>query len=118
MITAIILAGDDIEALGGTLSGLVPALARGVLRDGVVVDRSGQGDVALIADAAGTAYVRLPDGGDPWRLGARHGRGDWLLLLEAGDVPDGAFVAEAERFLRVAGPPGARSARAAVLQRA
>jgi hypothetical protein len=117
MITAIILADNDIEALGATLAALVPAVARGVLRDAVVLDASSGKDVAVIADAAGTAYRRVVDGRDPWRLGADHGRGNWFLLLEAGDVPDPAWIAEAERFLLVAGPPGARVMRAAVLRR-
>src|SRR5919108_5296668 len=117
MITAIILADDDIEALGATLSSLVPALARGLLRDAVVVDGSSGGDVALIADAAGTAYLRLADSSDPWRFGAELGRGHWFLLLESGDVPDPAWIAEAERFLLTAGPPGAGAMRAAALRR-
>ena len=117
MITAIILADDDIEALGATLASLVPALARGVLRDAVVVDASSSNDVAVIADAAGTAYLRIAGGRDPWRLGAELGRGHWFLLLESGDVPDSAWISEAERFLLVAGPPGARTMRAAVLRR-
>jgi hypothetical protein len=116
MITAIILADDDIEALGATLASLVPAVARGVLRDAVVVDGSSGKDVAVIADAAGTAYRRSA-GGDPWRLGAELGRGNWFLLLESGDVPDPAWISEAERFLMVAGPPGARAIRAAMLRR-
>ena len=82
MITAIILADDDIEALGATLASLVPAVARGVLRDAVVVDGSSGKDVAVIADAAGTAYQQIGGGGDPWRLGAELGRGNWFLLLK------------------------------------
>lgn len=117
MITAIILAEDDIEALGATLAALVPALARGVLRDAVVVDRSQGGNVGLIADAVGAGHVRVPEDADPWRLGAQWGKGHWLLLLEAGDVPEAAWVGEAERFLLMAGPPGARAMRAAVLTR-
>jgi hypothetical protein len=117
MITAVILADDDIEALGATLASLVPALARGVLRDAVVVDGSSGKDVAIIADAAGTTYQRIGEGRDPWRLGAELGRGHWFLLLESGDVPDPAWIAEAERFLLTAGPPGTGALRAAALRR-
>lgn len=110
MITAIVRAGDDIEALGATLAALVPGVAQGVLRDPVIVDLSGGSEVRTIADATGTAYVRPASGDDPWRAGAQAGRGAWLLLLEAGDVPGVTWIAEIGRFLIMAdrdAPPAA-----------
>jgi hypothetical protein len=121
MLTAIIVAEDDIEALGATLAALVPAVAYGVVRDAVVVDRSAGEDVRFVADAAGTAYAPARDAADSpatsWRRGAGMARGAWLFLLAAGDVPDRGWAHEAERFLMIAGPTGTRMPRAAQFRR-
>lgn len=122
MISAVVLAHDDIAALGATLAALVPAVAEGVVRDAVVVDASRsqevRREVRQIAEATGAAHVAAAAGADPWRLGAEAARGPWLLLLEAGDVPDPTWRADAERFLLTAGPSAARANRAAVFARA
>lgn len=110
MISAIILADDDIEALGVTLAALVPAVAAGLLKDAVVVDRSRGDHVRVIAEAAGTAYVRIEEAVEPWRHGAQQARAAWVLLLEAGDVPNAGWDRAAEQFLLAAG--GAGGARA------
>ncbi len=117
MMTAIILADDDVEALGATLAALVPAVANGTLRDAVVVDRSSRGEVHIVADAAGTAYVPARDANEPWRRGAGAARSAWLFLLAAGDVPEASWTAEADRFLFVAGPSASRAPRGAQFRR-
>lgn len=114
MITAVISAGEDIEALGATLAALVPAVAEGVLRDAVIVDRSSDGHVRRIAEAAGTDYVKA-SGGEAWRAGAQKAKGPWVLLLDAGDHPEPTWTVEVERFLRIVGPT--RAARAALMPR-
>ncbi|MDJ1157825.1 hypothetical protein QNA08_06220 [Chelatococcus sp. SYSU_G07232] len=109
-----VLADDDIEALGATLAALVPAVAEGVLRDAVVVDCSHGQEVRQVSEAAGTSYAACVAGADPWRLGGEAVKGPWLFLLRSGDIPDAAWVAEAERFLLRAGPSAARLPQAAV----
>jgi hypothetical protein len=117
MITALILADHDIEALGVTLAALVPGVARGTLRDAVVIDRSAGEDVRYVAEAAGASHVAGVGTVEPWRRGAAPARAPWLFLLAAGDVPDPGWMEAAERFLLVAGPLGGREPRAALLRR-
>jgi len=110
MISAIIRAGRGSEALGATLAALVPAVADGVLRDAVVVDEQGSAETYEIADAAGTRYLKIASGEDVWCRGAEEVRGPWLLLIAAGDLPEPAWTAAAERFIRAAGPDGSAAA--------
>jgi hypothetical protein len=106
MISAIIRADRGGEALAATLAALVPAVADGVLRDAVVVDEQGSAETYEIADAAGTRYLEIAPGEDVWRRGAEEVRGPWLLLIAAGDLPEPAWAAAAERFIRTVGPQG------------
>ncbi|MFC7399467.1 hypothetical protein ACFQU1_19850 [Chelatococcus sp. GCM10030263] len=104
MISAVIRAGGDGEALGATIAALVPAVADGVLRDAVVVDEGGDAEIWEIADAAGTHYLKLSAGEDAWCRGAAAVKGPWLLLIAAGDLPEPAWAVAAERFIRKVKP--------------
>jgi hypothetical protein len=106
MISAVIRAGGDGEALGATITALVPAVADGVLRDAVIVDECGNAGIDEIADAAGTHYLKLSAGEDVWRRGANAVKGPWLLLIAAGDLPEPAWAVAAERFIRTVGADG------------
>ena len=112
MISAVIRAGENLEALAVTLAGLVPGVAAGILRDAVIVDRARVPEMQDLAEAAGAAYVALT-GGEPsrgatsaatfgasWQAGAGAVKGPWFLLLGAGDVPGPNWIPAAERFLR------------------
>lgn len=108
VISAIIRAGGgDIEALGVTLAGLVPAVAEGILRDAVIVDGRDDREVRAFAEAAGAAYVAASDA-ESWTAGAAAVKGPWYLLLSAGDVPVASWTRAADRFLRRASGQGAR----------
>lgn len=104
MISAVIRAGDNLEALAVTLAGLVPGVAEGVLRDAVIVDCGEVSEVQELAEAAGAAYVALKagdvSGGGIWQAGARLVKGPWFLLLAAGDVPGLNWVPVMDRFVR------------------
>jgi hypothetical protein len=120
MLTAIILAGNDVEALEATLASLVPAVAEGVVRDAVVIDCSMGEGVRSLADAAGTRYAPAEAGdagSTSWRRGADLARGAWLFLLAAGDVPERGWAVEAERFVMSAGHSDTASSRAARFRR-
>ncbi|CAH1669608.1 hypothetical protein [Chelatococcus asaccharovorans] len=121
MISAVIRAGGNLEALAVTLAGLVPAVAEGILRDAVIVDDGTVPGVQDLAEAAGAAYVAVNGddtlgedamvddalGGGPWRAGAGVVKGPWFLLLAAGDLPGPNWIPALERFIRRARGDGA-----------
>ncbi len=86
MLTAVIRACGSADALAATFSVLIPAVADGFLGHAVVVDPVGDESLERLADATGASYLRS-GGADGWHLGAAQARGDWLLLLDSGDVP-------------------------------
>lgn len=77
MISVIIPTHNDEATLVRTLSGLVPAVVDGLIREVIVAD-SGSGDATLeIAESTG---CRIVTGGSLWQ-GCREAKGDWLLIL-------------------------------------
>ena len=121
MISAVIRAGENLEALAVTLAGLVPGVAAGILRDAVIVDRGTVPEMQDFAEAAGAAYVALSGGdalgedamvddalgGGLWRAGAGVVKGPWFLLLAAGDMPGPNWIPAMDRFVRGARGEGA-----------
>lgn len=102
MITALVHhRGDDVALLGATLSALVTGVAQGVVADAVVIAPEASPDVTRIADAAGAAFVTAAS--EPWRAGAGAARREWLLLLDAGDVPIDDWPRALDRFCARAG---------------
>ncbi|WP_054141660.1 hypothetical protein [Bosea sp. AAP35] len=101
MLTAVIRVGGSVEALAATFSVLIPAVADGFLGHAVVVDGIGKPDVERLADATGASYLRA-GGAEGWHCGAAEARGDWLFLLEAGDVPQAHWAQAVERHLILA----------------
>jgi hypothetical protein len=101
MLTAVIRVDGSVEALAATFSVLIPAVADGFLGHAVVIDAVGKPDIERLADATGASYLRA-GGAEGWHLGAAQARGDWLLLLEAGDVPQVHWAHAVERHLILA----------------
>ncbi len=101
MLTAVIRAPGSAQALAATFAVLIPAVAEGFLGHAVVVDTAGEGDLERIADATGASYLRAGNA-EGWHLGAKEARGEWLLLLDAGDVPQAHWVQAVERHLLIA----------------
>jgi hypothetical protein len=97
MITAILSAGDDEAGLAMTLAALVPAATEGFVRDAIVVD-GGHAAASVIADAGGCGLVR-GTGPEALRRAAAEARGDWLLFLPGGSVPEPTWQAEAHAFI-------------------
>lgn len=98
MITALILAGDDPRPLAATMSALVSGVADGVVTDAVVIADAPAPVLEALADASGATLVVRAAGEDAWCAGARAARHDWLLCLEAGDVPLDGWTRALERF--------------------
>jgi hypothetical protein len=98
MLTAVIWADGSANALAATFSVLIPAVADGFLGHAVVVDAAGASEVERLADATGASYLRA-GGAAGWHLGAGQARGDWLILLNAGDVPQAHWAQIVDRHL-------------------
>jgi hypothetical protein len=103
MITGLVLVDDAIDELAATLGSLVPAVVEGLMGDAVVIARRPHASVANIAEVAGARLVALSGDEDPWLAGAAHARRDWLLCLEAGDVPGEGWMRAVDRFLMAGG---------------
>src|SRR3954465_12614716 len=99
MLTALIHSEGPPDALAATLASLVPGVVEGLVGDAVIVARQAAPATAGIAEVAGAKLVVAPDGADPWRAGAAQARREWLLCLEAGDVPGEGWMRAVDRFL-------------------
>ncbi|TVR07228.1 MAG: hypothetical protein EA385_13210 [Salinarimonadaceae bacterium] len=106
MLSALILSRNGPESLAVTLSALVAGVAQGVVADAVVIVEKHDPDSASIADATGAEYVVAHDGADPWSTGARVARREWLICLEAGDLPLEGWIDAVDRFAFVASMEG------------
>jgi hypothetical protein len=111
MITVAIAANGPLEELALTLSALVPGAARGLVADAIVLAASSRDDIAVVSEAVGATLLSLPDGAPPWASAITIARRDWLLCLEAGDVPIGGWIQTFERFVSVAAGEIGRSRR-------
>ena len=96
-------APDAIDRLADTLSALVSGVAAGLVGDAVIVTGAESEAVATVAEATGAALV-LHGGRDPYRAGAGLARRDWVLCLEAGDVPAEGWIRTLDRFIGTAKP--------------
>lgn len=101
MLTAVIRAEGSANALAATFSLLIPAVADGFLGHAVIVDAGSHGEIERMADATGASYLRA-GGAEGWHLGAAQARGDWLILLDAGDVPQPHWAQAVDRHLILA----------------
>lgn len=104
MITALVRVEHGVEALAVTLSALVSAVAEGLVADAVVLTHRNDDSVDRIADALGASLVVMKPGDDPWTLGARIAKRDWVLCLDAGDVPAQGWIRAVEHFLALSPP--------------
>src|ERR1700750_1288827 len=83
-----------------TLAALVPGAAAGVVREVLLVDRSGSGVIERVADVAGCRFLRF-QGSHAAALaaGARQARSPWLMFLHAGAVLDAGWIDETAQFI-------------------
>jgi hypothetical protein len=102
MITALILADGRVEALATTLSALIPAVADGLVADAVVLAPGENSQTARVAEAVGAAFLVVPAGEAPWAAGSAAARRDWVLCLDAGDLPSEGWMRAVDRFVALA----------------
>jgi hypothetical protein len=101
MLTAIIRSNGTCEPLAATLTVLIAAVSEGFVGHAVVVASRQDSEIDMLVDATGASFVVAPAGA-AWIEGAKAARGDWLLLLDAGDLPDLNWTRSVERHLLVA----------------
>jgi CTP:molybdopterin cytidylyltransferase MocA len=102
MLAAIIRSQGSSDALAATVSALIPAVAEGFLGHAVIVEAQRSAAIEKLVDATGAALVLAPLA-QSWQAGARAARGDWLLLLDAGDMPKLDWARYVERHLIASG---------------
>ncbi len=94
---------DAIDRLADTLSVLVSGVAGGLVGDAIIVVPREAPAVATVAEATGAVLVTHA-GGAPFAAGATRARRDWILCLEAGDVPAEGWIRTLDRFIGMAKP--------------
>lgn len=100
MLSVIIPTLNAGKTLPATLSALVPAAVKGVVREVIVVDGGSSDETAEIAEAAGAKLLRAPRGrGNQLAAGAKAARGAWLLFLHADTVLQEGWEREVEKLL-------------------
>ncbi|MBE7245118.1 MAG: hypothetical protein INR63_09210 [Actinomycetospora chiangmaiensis] len=94
---------DAIDRLADTLGVLVSGVAGGLIGDAVIVSSCASEAVSAVAEATGATLV-VHAGGSPYTAGAALARRDWILCLEAGDVPAEGWIRTLDRFVGTARP--------------
>ena len=84
-----------------TLAALVPGAAAGVVREVLLIDRTGNGVIERVADIAGCRFLAF-EGSHAAALaaGAAQARGPWLMFLRAGAVLDSGWIEETTQFIQ------------------
>jgi rSAM/selenodomain-associated transferase 2 len=100
MISVIVPTFNAERTLGPTLAALVPAVAKGIVQEAILVDGGSTDETCLIAESAGTQLIEAPRGrGTQLDAGAAKARGDWLLFLHADTVLEVGWAEEADSFI-------------------
>jgi hypothetical protein len=101
MLSVIIPTEGVEQPAVATLAALVPGAAAGVIREVLLVDRSGTGVIEHVADVAGCNF--LPFQGSraaAMAAGAKQARSPWLMFLHAGAVLDAGWIEETSQFIQ------------------
>ena len=101
MLSVIIPTEGVEQPAVATLAALVPGAAAGVIREVLLVDRSGNGVIERVADVAGCRF--LPFEGTrvaAMAAGAKQARSPWLMFLRPGAVLDTGWIEETTQFIQ------------------
>jgi hypothetical protein len=97
MISVVIRAEHNIEALAATLRALIPGVVDGLVGDAVVLAPSSDDVLANVVDGVGATLAIDP--ALSWASGARIARREWILCLEAGDLLGEGWMTALDRFI-------------------
>jgi glycosyltransferase involved in cell wall biosynthesis len=101
MFSVLIATNDSERALVATLAALVPGATAGVVREVIVADGGSRDETEQVADIAGCRFFSSAE-----PLGARLGaasamaRGEWLMFLAPGIVPQPGWIDDTIAFVR------------------
>lgn len=95
---------DAVDHLADTLGALVAGVAAGLIGDAVIIVSAPVAALDTVAEATGATLVVHNRGTTPWSAGARAARREWVLCLEAGDVPAEGWIRILDRFIGTARP--------------
>lgn len=101
MLSVIIPTEGVEQPAVATLAALVPGATAGVIREVLLVDRTGSDVIEHVADVAGCGF--LPFEGSraaAMAAGARQARSPWLMFLHAGAVLDAGWIDETAQFIQ------------------
>src|SRR5260370_9213358 len=99
---SVIIPTDGLEQPAvATLAALVPGAAAGVVREVLLVDRSGNGVIERVADVSGCRFLRF-EGSHPTALpaGARQARSPSLLFLPPAAALDAGLIDDTAQFIQ------------------
>jgi len=101
MLSVIIPTEGVEQPAVATLAALVPGAAAGVVREVLLIDRTGNGVIERVADVAGCRFLRF-EGSRAAALaaGAHQARSPWLMFLHAGAVLDSGWIEETTHFIQ------------------
>jgi len=100
MLSVVIPTDNSERALVPTLAALVPGATAGLVTEVIIADAGSSDGTAEVADFAGCRMSVSP--GPPGiRLAAAAelARAPWLLFLDPGSAPQGAWIGETTRFI-------------------
>jgi hypothetical protein len=101
MLSVIIPTEGVEQPVVATLAALVPGAAAGVIKEVLLVDRTGDGVIARVADVAGCHYLAFTGSrAAALAAGARQARSPWLMFLHAGAVLDAGWIEETTQFIQ------------------
>jgi hypothetical protein len=101
MLSVIIPTNGDERPVVTTLAVLVPGAAAGVIREVLLVDRSGTDAIERVADIAGCNFMSIQGShAQALAAGARQARSEWLMFLHPGAVLDNGWVDETSQFIQ------------------
>ena len=104
MISVVIPALNAADHLVPTLTALIEASMRGLVREVIIADGGSSDDTRAIADDAGAVFLTSEKGrGRQLAAGAGVARGPFLLFLHADTVLAQGWEHEAMRFIRAHG---------------
>ncbi|MBR1120340.1 glycosyl transferase [Bradyrhizobium lablabi] len=100
MLSVIIPTEGVEQPAVATLAALVPGAAAGIIREVLLVDRSGSAVIERVADVAGCRFLAA-EGSRAAALaaGAKQARSPWLMFLHAGAVLDSGWIEETTQFV-------------------
>ena len=112
MITAFIIADSDVQTLTRTLNALIGATVEGLLREVIVITECENDEVAKLADHVGCALIAQTE----FSTALQAAKGDWVLLLEGGALPEQGWVEAVGNHIQMDGG-AARFTRSPLAQR-